>query len=117
VTIEPQPIPLRQDETGAIRIGRTRVLLDLVIRAYQDGATPECIVSRYDTLRVADVYAVIGYYLTHRQEIDDYLHHRELEAAELRECIEASQRPRPGLREELLARLAVKEEGHVPADQ
>jgi len=42
--LESQPVPLRQDERGAIRVGNTRVLLELVIEAYLDGATPETIV-------------------------------------------------------------------------
>jgi uncharacterized protein (DUF433 family) len=56
-------IPLRTDEHGAIRIGKTRVLLELVIHAYYMGETPEGIVDSYPTLTTADVYAVNAYYL------------------------------------------------------
>lgn len=42
--------PIREDDTGALRVGESRVLLELVIHAFQDGATPEAIVQRYDTL-------------------------------------------------------------------
>jgi len=38
--------PLHEDATGAIRVGNSRVLLELVIRAFQDGASPESIVQR-----------------------------------------------------------------------
>ena len=31
-------LPLRQDGSGALRVGETRVLLELVIQAFQDGA-------------------------------------------------------------------------------
>jgi uncharacterized protein (DUF433 family) len=106
LVLEPQPVPLRQDETGAIRVGQTRVLLELVLHAFQDGATPESIVQCYDTLRLADVYAVISYYLTHREEIDEYLRRREKEAQELQKRIEAAQPRRPEFRDELKARLA-----------
>lgn len=34
-------VPLRTDEHGAIRIGKTRVLLGLVIHAYYMSETPE----------------------------------------------------------------------------
>jgi uncharacterized protein (DUF433 family) len=51
--------PLREDESGALRVGNSRVLLELVIQAFQDGATPETIVQRYPTLALADAYAVI----------------------------------------------------------
>ena len=32
--------PLREDSTGAIRVGQSNVLLELVIRAFQDGTDP-----------------------------------------------------------------------------
>jgi len=34
-------IPLSTDEYGAIRVSGTRVLLDVIIVAFQAGATPE----------------------------------------------------------------------------
>ena len=34
MTIEPLPIPLREDETGTIRVGGTRSPLERVIEAY-----------------------------------------------------------------------------------
>jgi hypothetical protein len=75
-----------------------------VIEAYQGGATPETIVQWFDSLRLADVYAVISYYLNHKPEVEDYLQRREEVAAEVRRKIEATQAARPGFREELLAR-------------
>ena len=39
--------------------------------------TPEMIVQQYDTLALSDVYAVISYYLRHREEIQSYLDDRE----------------------------------------
>jgi uncharacterized protein (DUF433 family) len=117
VTIKPQPVPLRQDETGAIRVGNTRVLLELVVEAYLDGANPETIVQWFDSLRLADVYAVISYYLNHREEVMEYLRWREELAAEVRGKIEATQPSRPNFREELLARRARLENGDAPAGQ
>ena len=61
--------PVREDSAGALRVGDSRVLLELVIRAFQDGATPETIVQRHSPLTLSDVYAVIAYYLRHRREI------------------------------------------------
>jgi uncharacterized protein (DUF433 family) len=72
--------PLREDAFGAIRVGRTRVLLDLVVHSFQDGATPESIVDCYPTLSLPDVYAVIAYYLNHQSDVDEYLRERELKA-------------------------------------
>jgi uncharacterized protein (DUF433 family) len=73
--------PLNEDPDGALRVGGGRVLLELVIRAFQDGATPEAIAQRYSTLALADVYATIAYYLRHRNEVDAYLAERECRAA------------------------------------
>lgn len=101
--IPPQDVPLRQEATGAIRVGKTRVLLELVIRAFQDGATPETIVQRYSTLNLADVYAVIAYYLRHREQVEKYLSIREQQAKQIRERIESQQPDLSEIRERLLA--------------
>ena len=77
--------PLTQDSTGAIRVGKSRVLLELVIHAFEDGASCESIVQRYSTLSLSDVYGTIGYYLRHRQEVDAYLSHREQLANSVKE--------------------------------
>jgi hypothetical protein len=36
-----------------VRVGATRVLAELVIRAFQDGSTPEVIAQRYSALTAA----------------------------------------------------------------
>jgi hypothetical protein len=41
IIIQPEAAPLREDASGALRVGSSRVLVELVIRAFQDGATPE----------------------------------------------------------------------------
>lgn len=81
--VEPQPVPLRKDPDGTWRIGNTRILLDLVVHAFNAGRTPEDIVQSYDTLHLEDVYAVITYYLTHRAEVDNYLQQQETEVESL----------------------------------
>ncbi|HEX8596976.1 MAG TPA: DUF433 domain-containing protein [Chloroflexia bacterium] len=89
--IETEQVPLHLDESGSIRVGDTRVLLELVINAHNTGTAPEQIVETYPTLDLADVYDVIAYYLRHRREIDGYIEERQIEAEELREEIEAGQ--------------------------
>src|SRR6266542_4797078 len=71
--LQADPLPLRQDEHGSIRVGNTRVLLEFVIRAHQGGATAEEIAKRFETLDIADVHAVLAYYLRHRGEVDEYM--------------------------------------------
>jgi uncharacterized protein (DUF433 family) len=103
ITFDPIIVPLRTDEYGAIRVGGTRVLLDLVIGEFHRGASPEEIVASYDALSLPDVYAVLACYLRDRGPIDMYLRHREEEARGIRAEIEAAQ-PARSLRSLLMAR-------------
>lgn len=95
--------PLREDATGALRVGNSRVLLELIIRAFQDGATPETIVQRYSTLELPDVYTVVAYYLRHRSEVEDYLRGREQKSEEVQHRIESQQGDLSEIRARLVA--------------
>jgi uncharacterized protein (DUF433 family) len=103
-TVHAEAPPLRKDAAGAFRVGDSRVLLELVIRAFQDGATPETIVHRYPTLALGDVYAAIAYYLRHRGAVESYLAGREQKAEEVRQRIEGQQSDLSEIRARLLAR-------------
>ena len=86
------PIPLWQDEQGAIQIAKTRVTLDVIIAAYQHGDTPNEINQRYPTLTMADIYAVLAYYVNHREWVHAYLRERDEQADLIYHEIDA---PRP----------------------
>ncbi|MDZ4683834.1 MAG: DUF433 domain-containing protein [Planctomycetaceae bacterium] len=101
--VEVEAPPLREEADGALRVGQSRVLLELVIRAFQDGATPETIVQRYSTLALSDVYAVIAYYLRHRSEVEGYLTQREQLAEEVRQRIGSRQGDLSDIRDRLNA--------------
>lgn len=103
ISIVTKPVPLHLDAAGVLRVGGTHVSLDSVIAAFHEGATPEEIVQQYDALSLADVYAVIGYYLEHQSDIDSYLAARRLQREQLRQEIEARHTPY-GIRQRLLAR-------------
>jgi uncharacterized protein (DUF433 family) len=103
LVLEREAPPFNEDESGAIRIGNTRVLLELVIRAFQDGASPETIVQRYSTLSLSDAYTTIGYYLRHQQEIESYLSQREQLAESVRQKLSNSQPALTLIRSRLLA--------------
>jgi hypothetical protein len=46
IILQSEAPPLQRDASGALRVGHSRVLVELVIRAFQDGATPEAIAQR-----------------------------------------------------------------------
>lgn len=96
-------IPLSKDAYGVYRIGRSRVTLDLVVRAFNRGATPEEIVQDFPSITLTDVYQVIGYYLKHGSELAGYLNQRQHEEQALLEAHHEEWSPR-GLRERLLSR-------------
>ena len=101
-TFRTEAPPLSEDGTGALRVGNSRVLLEIVVRAFQDGATPETIVQRYSTLALPDVYAVLAYYLRHPSEVEEYLARREQQAEEVQQRIESQQGDLKGIRARLL---------------
>ncbi len=105
LTIRDDPVPIRIDEGGAVRVGPTRVTLETVLHFFNEGKSPEEITQSFDALKLADVYSVIGYYLRYGPEVDEYL--RRVDEAEeaLRKRVESQ----PGYkdwRERLLARRA-----------
>src|SRR6266436_4640790 len=110
-------VPLREEPSGVLRVGKSRVLLELVLRAFKAGATPEAIVQSYDTLNLADVYAVISRYLSAPEPFEEYLRIRDQVAAEARRKIEESQGPQGNLRAILLARAKAMEEARAQAGQ
>lgn len=107
-TIVQEEIPLRIDADGVIRVGGTRVMLDTIVYAFQDGATTEEIVQQYPALNIRDAYLAIGYYLSHRTEIDDYLREAERQG-ELVKRENQSRFDTRDLRERLLARQRARE--------
>jgi uncharacterized protein (DUF433 family) len=100
-------VPLWEEPPGVFRVGGSRVLLEVVLRAFRRGATPESIVQSYGTLHLADVYAVISRYLANPASFDEYLHQCDEQAEAIRRRIEASQPPSVG-KDELLARASTK---------
>lgn len=94
--------PLRLDEGEVVRIGNTRISLDLLVEQYENGMTAEDLARAYDCLELADVHAAISYYLRHRAEVQAYLTQRKREAERVQANIEA-QRGRVS-KDDLLAR-------------
>lgn len=86
-------VPLLTDEHGKIRVGGTRVLLELLIHAFQRGESAEEIVDGYPTLRLGDVYAVLAYYLLNQDEVEAYVRQADRNAERIQREIEAQYSP------------------------
>jgi len=101
--IQSEPTPLQTDIDGNLRIGKTRVLLDTVVVAFNQGYSAEEIVNHYPALDLADVYWVIAYYLRNRQNVDAFICENKKKSEEARKRFEDRFGAQP-TREELLAR-------------
>ena len=98
-----QPIPLQKASDGAWRISGTRIPVDTIIKAYLNGENAEEIAESFDTVRLADIYAILSYYLERPSEMTAYLQRRDDEAAQIRQRIE-TQHPPHNIRQRLLTR-------------
>jgi uncharacterized protein (DUF433 family) len=88
--LKADPLPLHMDEHGAIRVGDSRITLDILVEDFESGASPDEITKSYDSLERADIYAVVAYYLHHKEELLAYFKRREEEASEIeRKLVEA----------------------------
>src|SRR6266446_10036210 len=115
VTLHADPVPLCVDDTGAIRVGQSRVTLDVLLQYWRQGMKPEEIARGLDTLTLADVHGALAYYFRHETEIDLYLRRREEEAEKLRQEIEAANASRLApLKARLDAVRAKGNGGHAP---
>lgn len=83
-TLIPRKPPLVEDDHGVVRVGGTRVTLQSVIRAYQSGASAEEIALAFDVLSLADVHAVLSYYLLNHEQVDQYLAEQQRQAEDAR---------------------------------
>lgn len=96
-------VPLRTDADGVIRVAQTRVTLLSVIADFNRGASAEEIAHHFPALSVSDVYLVIGYYLQHRDEVEEYIRQETAASEQLRqELVDVF--PNDSLRAKVLAR-------------
>ncbi|MGD0499265.1 MAG: DUF433 domain-containing protein [Bryobacteraceae bacterium] len=98
-----EPFPLETSADGVIRVRGTRITLDTVWAAFNQGATAEEIVQQFPTLSLADAYQAIGYCLRHPSVVDGYLAKRDEAAGATRRSNESRWWPE-GIRARLLER-------------
>ena len=106
LVLEPtERIPLAADGSGVIHVAGTRVTLDALAEAFDEGATAEEMAQQYPSLSLADVYSVLGYLLRHQTEVAAYLEKRAAQRKTIRQENEGRFNPQC-VRARLLARQA-----------
>jgi uncharacterized protein (DUF433 family) len=98
-----EPVPIESDIDGAMRVTGSRVTLDSIVAAFNAGATAEEIACQFPTLKLADIYAVITYYLRQQKEVDSYLLARRKVSKRIRQS-NLARFNMIGVRERLLTR-------------
>lgn len=97
-----ETVPLVKGDDGVIRIQGTRVTLETVLTTFRNGATAEEIAQGYPSVSLAAVYQVLGYYLSHRDDLDRYIADSAAKQA-LTRALNESRWPSDGIRERLFA--------------
>ncbi len=104
ITLEKtQMLPLKITDEGTIQISGSRITLDSIIHHFKMGSIPEEIAHKFPSLKLADIYSTVAYYLCNREMVEEYLKEQETAAEETRNFIESRQ-DTIALRERILAR-------------
>jgi uncharacterized protein (DUF433 family) len=109
-----QNVPLTLAEDGTIRLVGSRVTLESVVYRYQQGDSAEAILESFPSLRLADIHAVISYYLNHRDQLNEYVRNQEKKARAVREDIESDPAYKTRV-DELRARIKSRSNSQHPA--
>lgn len=85
----PDTVPLTQWDDGSIRVIGSRVTLDTLVTCFEMGDTLEETHEGFPSVSLAQIEAIIAWYLDHKTEADEYLQEREAEAEKLRQEIQS----------------------------
>jgi len=101
-------ISIHVDAHGVIRVDGTRVPLQNIVNLFNRNESPEQIHNAFSTVRLETIYAIISYYLGHREIVDSYIaEQRALDETTQREYL--AQHPELiGLTERLRERIAAR---------
>lgn len=100
-----QTIKLAKTSDGTIHIGETRVALESVVHHFSLGATAEQIAQKFPSLKLAEVYGVISYFLDNHEEVAKYVLRQESDSDTVQSETESKfQSEISALRQRILAR-------------
>ena len=68
-----------EQRNGGYYVAGTRVSLDSVVYSFNEGQSPDAIQEDFPSLKRAQIYGAIAFYLDHQAEIDKYLEETERE--------------------------------------
>ena len=68
---------VRVDESGVMRVGASRVMLDSIVASFEQGHSAETIQQQYPALSLEEVYGAIAWYLAHADEVAQYLQRQQ----------------------------------------
>lgn len=68
-----------EQRNGGYYLAGTRISLDSVVYAFNEGQSPEAIQEDFPLLRRSQIYGAIAFYLDHQAEIDNLLEATERE--------------------------------------
>jgi uncharacterized protein (DUF433 family) len=74
-----------ENEHGSWRVIGTRVMMELVVQAYNEGKSPEEIVKDYPSLTVDKVNGVVAFYLKHRELVERRMESEKAEFEQARQ--------------------------------
>jgi len=71
-----------EERNGGYYVAGTRISLDSVVYSFNAGDSPEAIQDNFPSLKIAQIYGAIAFYLDHKDHVDEYLAQskREFEA-------------------------------------
>jgi uncharacterized protein (DUF433 family) len=64
---------LTRDADGSIHVTGHRIGLEHLVHYYEEGYSPEMLVSEYPSLGLAEIHKIIAFYLENRIEVDAYI--------------------------------------------
>ncbi len=106
-----QTVQLTKTADGTIRVGKTRIALESVVHHFRLGATAEEIAQKFPSLKHAEVYGLISFFLSSREEVEKYLQRQEAESDAVQaETVSKFQIEAEELRERILARWGKRAE-------
>ena len=104
---------VRVDESGVMRVGTSRVMLDSIVASFEQGHSAETIQQQYPALSLEEVYGTIAWCLARADEVAQYLQRQQAVWDQWRE--KAAEQPSPVIQRLLLSRRVKPRERHESA--